>query len=67
MQPGHAAANARVAGNVSAPERAGTENTIILAGRRQETGSLRYLAENVPEIIWRQLSLEQVPMNGPKK
>jgi hypothetical protein len=34
-------------------------------GRRRE--SLRYLAENVPEIIWRQLSLEQVPMNGPKK
>jgi hypothetical protein len=34
-------------------------------GRRRE--SLRYLAENVPESVWRQLSLEQVAMNGPGK
>lgn len=39
-------------------------DTIIRRWRDDGRGILRYLAEAMPERVWQQLSLEQVPIKG---
>jgi hypothetical protein len=42
-------------------------DAIIRKEQDDGRGKLRYLAEAVPELVWLQLSLEQVPMKGLQK